>query len=75
MFIFTVFFHFFYDFQKDRLEAIKYEYANKIENSYYKNKQSHLKEYSYEVARTFLNSDIIQAVEQEDKKKHLKNSP
>jgi len=71
---FSLFFYIFYDFQKQRLESIKNEYMQKIENSYYKNMEKHLKEYSYEVADAFLNDFIIQAVENNNKEVLKKSS-
>lgn len=63
---FLLFFNIFYTFQEERLEAIKNNYAKKIENSYYKNIEKYLKEYSNEVAEAFLNDAISDAIEQND---------
>jgi PAS domain S-box-containing protein len=68
---FGLFFYIFYDFQKNRLDNIKHQYIEKIENSYYKNVDKHLKEYYKDVASTFLNDNIIKAFSKKNKEELL----
>ncbi|MFA7091745.1 MAG: response regulator [Arcobacteraceae bacterium] len=64
---FGLFLYIFYDFQKNRLDSNKQQYIEKIENSYYKNIEKHLKEHYKEVANTFLNEEIVKAFSKKNK--------
>jgi PAS domain S-box-containing protein len=65
---FGLFFYIFYDFQKSRLESVKQQYVEKIENSYNKNIQKHFKEHYKEVINSFLNMQMLKALAKKDKK-------
>jgi PAS domain S-box-containing protein len=64
---FSLFFYIFYDFQKSRLESVKQQYVEKIENSYNKNIQKHFKEHYKEVINNFLNIQMIEALAKKNK--------
>ncbi|WP_418186452.1 response regulator [Aliarcobacter lanthieri] len=67
---FSSLFYIFYDFQKQKLNSAKTEQIIKIENSFYKNIEKHLKDYSYELSNKILEDPkVIIAVKEQNKDK------
>jgi len=69
---FGVFLYIFYQFQFERLQNTKDQYYAKIQNSFNKNVDLHLKEHYTAVALNFLNDEIIKAVAQKDRQTLIK---
>ncbi|WP_418185960.1 response regulator [Aliarcobacter vitoriensis] len=67
---FSALFYIFYDFQKQKLNSEKKEQIKKINNSFYKNIEKHLKDYSYELSNKILEDPkVIKAVKEQNKDK------
>ncbi|RBQ31144.1 hypothetical protein CRU92_08210 [Arcobacter sp. FW59] len=67
---FSALFYIFYDFQKQKLNSEKKEQIKKINNSFYKNIEKHLKDYSYELSNKILEDQkVITAVKEQNKDK------
>lgn len=64
---FGLFFYIFYDFQKHRLEGLKKQYNEKIENFHNKNIQEYITEQYREVAYNFLNKEILASLSSQNK--------
>ena len=70
---FIAFFYIFYDFQKQELKILKDEQILKIDNSFNKNIEKHLKNYYFDIARKIFDSEddyeIKLAIKENDRKK------
>ncbi len=68
-----LFFYIFYDFQKQKLNILKDEQILKIDNSFNKNIEKHLKNYYFDIARKIFDSEddyeIKLAIKENDRKK------
>jgi diguanylate cyclase (GGDEF)-like protein/PAS domain S-box-containing protein len=60
---FGAFFALFYQYQYDHLHEVKTQYYAKIQNSFHKNTEIHLKQHYTAVAKSFVTPEIIQAIE------------
>ena len=65
---FGLFFYIFYDFQKSRLESVKQQYVEKIENSIKKIIKKNFKEHNKKVINSFLNIQMLKAFPKKKKK-------
>ncbi|WNL23031.1 PAS domain S-box protein [Arcobacter cryaerophilus gv. pseudocryaerophilus] len=70
---FIAFFYIFYDFQKQKVNILKDEQILKIDNSFNKNIEKHLKSYYLDIARKIFDSEddyeIKLAIKENDRKK------
>jgi PAS domain S-box-containing protein/diguanylate cyclase (GGDEF)-like protein len=66
---FGTFFTIFYHYQLDRLEDTKTQYFAKIQNSFQKNTELHLKNYYTAIAHSFITPEVLEAVARKDRLK------
>ena len=70
---FIAFFYIFYDFQKQKVNILKDEQILKIDNSFNKNIEKHLKNYYFDIAKKIFDSkddyEIKLAIKENDRKK------
>ena len=66
---FGVFFYTFYQFQKDKLEEIEAMYYKKVQNSFVKNQELHLKNRYLDEGKKFLTAQMIEAIKQNEREK------
>ena len=70
---FIAFFYIFYDFQKQKLKILKDEQILKIDNSFNKNIEKHLKNYYFDIAKKIFDSEddyeIKLTIKENDRKK------
>ena len=73
LFSFIAFFYIFYDFQKQKLKILKDEQILKIDNSFNKNIEKHLKNYYFDIAKKIFDSEddyeIKLTIKENDRKK------
>ncbi|MCT7606652.1 response regulator [Aliarcobacter butzleri] len=73
LFSFIAFFYIFYDFQKQKVNILKDEQILKVDNSFNKNIEKHLKNYYLDIARKIFDSEddyeIKLAIKENDRKK------
>jgi PAS domain S-box-containing protein/diguanylate cyclase (GGDEF)-like protein len=66
---FGIFFYIFYRYQYDRLEDTKTQYYTKIQNSFKKNTELHLKNHYTAIAYSFITPELLEAVARKDRLK------
>ncbi len=66
---FGAFFYLFYQYQLDRLDEVKTQYYTKIQNSFAKNTEIHLKNYYTAIAHSFITPELLEAMAHKDREK------
>lgn len=61
----------FTNFWKDQLQQKQQEYYEKISHSFKNNMQKHLKDHYLEVAKSFIDKEVVQALKEEDRQRLL----